>query len=93
MAKRKQYIVCASIRQNGIIICGARHFDTLMHNTIRSLDSSIKLRVNKWEQGFIDQFGKYLSREEAFKIAKENGQEIDMDRNSHNYKLYSEGLY
>lgn len=93
MSKRKQYIVCSAIRQNGIVICGARHFDKIMHNQIKCLDKSIDIKVNKWEQGFIDQFGKFLTRKEAFDIAIENGQKIDPNRNSNDIILYSEGLY
>lgn len=44
-------------------------------------------------QGFVDQFGNYLTRKQALYIVVENGQEINWDRNGSTTELYSEGLY
>jgi hypothetical protein len=44
------------------------------------------------EQGFIDQFGKFLTREEAWVIASENGQ-IRRQVGGDQSRLYSENLY
>lgn len=44
------------------------------------------------DQGFIDQYNNWWSREDAYIIAKFNDQ-IDHDRNGHDHELFSEGLY
>lgn len=88
---RKQIIVCSAIRQNDLIVCGARHFDKVMNNVAKLLDSSFK--ANGWEQGFIDQFGVFLDRFEALEVCKMSGQSIDFDRNGKFDRLFSEGLY
>ena len=89
-------IVCAAIRNNrGEIICGVRHYDTIMHGQIRGR--------SKWnhqttigeppriEQGFVDRMGKFHSRRDAWAIAYKAGQVI---KNTPNKGiLYSEDLY
>ena len=91
MDKPKQRVVCAAIRnKEGKIICGARHYDGIMHSQIISDGGNWIVA----DQGFIDQFGNYLTRHEAYKIAKINGQIIrDHEDADHNQKLYSENLY
>lgn len=65
------YIVCAACRDaNGFIITGARHFDSIMRQVIKACN----LKFTGWEQGFIDQFGKFYNRKDAWKIADFNGQ-------------------
>ena len=85
----RQVIVCAAIKnKSGDIICGARHYDPIMSNQIRT-------STHDWfccEQGFIDQFGNFLSREEAFYIAKNKNQIIRKCGGDEN-KLFSENLY
>ena len=50
-----------------------------------------KLLDNTEEQGFIDQFGKFYNRKDAYIIAKENGQIIrDLGETD---ELFSEHLY
>ncbi len=44
------------------------------------------------DQGFIDQYTNWWSREDAFIIANAAGQ-INFDRNGSDCELYSEGLY
>lgn len=87
-------VVCAAIRnkKNGRIITGARHYDSLMIATINySKEDWDKPR--DVEQGFIDQYGNFLTREEAFIIASENNQIIRKCGSEHSGKLYSENLY
>lgn len=63
-------IVCAANRYGDIIICGARHFDSIMHSAIDSLDEHLSPKCpSEWEQGFIDTWGEFLNRQEAWKIA------------------------
>lgn len=87
----KRTIVCAAIRnENGRIICGARHYDGIMHSQI--LASNDDWTKNYIEQGFIDQKGIFLTRNEAYIIAKENNQIIHRCGGD-NEKLFSENLY
>lgn len=92
MSKR---IVCAAIRNSkGRIITGARHYDGIMHTTLNYCTDHLD-----WEdpsqitQGFIDQRGNFLTREEAFDIAEANEQIIRLCGNEDKRKLCSENLY
>lgn len=97
--KPRRYVVCAALRNSeGEIICGARHFDGVMHHQLLNLLSprvcqSWELRESI-EQGFIDQFGAFMDRKDAMFVAKNSGQHIDFERNGGDRDtLYSEGLY
>jgi len=87
--KPQQIVVCAAIRTTGgLIICGARHCDKVMRRQATAAGVNLKSP----EQGFIDQFGDYLTREEALKIAvKTTG--VNFQRNGSETELFSEGLY
>lgn len=87
-----KYIVCAAIQDsNGIIVCGARHFDHIMVNTIENLK---KFDLTRITQGFIDQFGNFLSREEALEIAtKANQVNTRKPKTNPITQLFSEDLY
>lgn len=82
-------IACAAIRnKEGIIICSARHFDTIMHGQIES-------SFHDWknvDQGFINQRGEYLTREEAWVIAT-TAKQIIQRCGGDEEKLFSENLY
>lgn len=75
-------IVCAANRHQatGLIICGARHWDSVMRATIRYSLSRLSYRLfgapskGRWDQGFIDQHGKWYTRTEAWVVAQANGQ-------------------
>lgn len=98
-------IVCAAIHyddkaehthqpiniKTGVVICGMRH-----HNCFYTLYALTKTNApdkkfySKTMQGFLTSHNRYVSRNEAFKIAMENGQ----IENLHGRKeLYSEDLY
>lgn len=68
--KPQRFVVCAAMRKNGVIVCGARHFDPIMRRQI-ALNG---MGHTDWEQGFIDQFGEFLTREEAWKVADAAGE-------------------
>ena len=89
-------IVCAAIRAEGIVIIGARHFDSLMNDAIDRFfnpDEFLQLqRLNKVEQGFIDQYRNFYNRAEAKKIAEAQGQIIRSCGGDFN-ELFSENLY
>jgi hypothetical protein len=87
---RDQVVVCAAnIFPNGLILCGARHWDKVM----RAQADACGCKGGTEKQGFIDQFGKFLTRAEAMEIVKANGQKFDYNRNGDNSDLFSEGLY
>lgn len=76
-------------RSDGMIIAGPRHYDGFMRKQIEANGGR-----DEWlgcEQGFIDQYGEFLNRQEAWNIAVERGQ---IFRNvSVDGTLYSENLY
>lgn len=93
-----EFIVCAACKHPtlDLMAVGARHWDVTMRTQFKSFDPSLPNMKSTayWEQGFINQFGDFLTREESMKIAKNGGQRIDINRcgGSEN-TLYSEGLY
>lgn len=99
-------VVCAACQwtlheyySEPIIILGARHFDKLMHEAVASFNSDTPtwrtLVGGKEVQGFIDQWGVFMDRQEAWKVAEAAGQILYRcggDR-AHGGALYSENLY
>lgn len=85
----KKIIVCAAIRCEGHIVCGARHYDDIMRKCLRWLG----ITYGEHEQGFIDQYGNFYNRKEAMEVVKESGQSFDKERNVKEDELFSEGLY
>lgn len=94
----RRRVVCAALRaQNGRLLLGIRHYSRDMHEQIsHRADGHLFKHIHDPDQGFVDQFGVYMTREEAYGIALESGQlwrpeacgsSID------GHKLYSEGLY
>ena len=82
-------IVCAANRfENGPLLIGARHFDQHMHVQANYL--GVK-GTEPHEQGFIDQYGRFYSRKDAWGIAEKNGQIIR--RCGCDGELFSENLY
>lgn len=87
-------IVCAANRCGSIIVLGVRHYDTIMTRTFEQLNLA-KFSWYKAEQGFIDKDGKFLTREQAWKIASDAGQinyRVGGDT-ANGGALYSENLY
>ena len=91
MALSPAKIVCAAMRnENGLIICGPRHYHSVMYPILDILGKKFK-----WEQGFVDQHGVFYNRQDAWKIAVENNQ-IFRRVGGDEVKggtLYSENLY
>lgn len=103
-------VVCAANRYTVLIpetgdeyfvVTGARHYDTWMHQQIDAIDEYFWSCKKTEEQGFIDNRGNFLSREDAWVLAKQNNQILrrvggdeftDEDGTIHN-RLYSENLY
>lgn len=88
--RTQRRVVCAALRKFDIIVIGARHYDPLMRAHIAHLGSETWSTA---EQGFIDQHGKYMSREEAFEVATAAGQILEKTGYVNKPVLYSEDLY
>ena len=70
----KEFILCAAIDYNGVIVCGHRHGDCyeIIEKLCGDIDTD-KLPDRK-KQGFLTSENRYVSREEAWDIAKANNQ-------------------
>lgn len=91
-------VVCAAIRAaDGELLLGIRHYSRDMHRQMEQRMDGAKFnnRLDE-DQGFVDQDGVFMSREEAYQVA-DKGLQIrwpsacGMGLNGP--KLYSEGLY
>ena len=92
-SSRTRVVVCAANRYGDLIIPSARHHDKVMNEVIKAI-GWIKHTGVEVEQGFIDQFGGFMTREEALIVVKQSGQPFDVTRNGGNGRdLYSEGVY
>lgn len=81
-------VVCAANRgySNKQIVLGVRHHDSIMNNQIDHSKHVV------WEQGFIDNKGNFLTREEAYTVAFDAGQIIRRCGGDEG-RLFSENLY
>lgn len=96
-----QRVVCAATRFKSrrtnvtIVIPSVRHWDYYTHAYLDELTNSDSTVWEEESQGFLDNKGNYLTRTEAWKVAKAAGQIIHRcggdDRNGGT--LYSENLY
>lgn len=93
-------IVCAAIRFNilnegvveQLVVTGVRHYDTLMHKVLSRLDDYYWSCKTLEEQGFVDNRGNFLSREEALEVAYA-AKQVRSNKCSPVHKLFSEDLY
>lgn len=79
-------VVCAALRDiNGTIICGPRHWDSICRASSK----------DGWTQGFVDQRGVFMTREEAWKVAEAAGQILRIcgGETVNGGRLFSENLY
>lgn len=88
---KERLIVCAAVRSKvtGKIFLGVRHNDGFMSGLMRL---SSQTQEGRWESGFIDQKGMFLTRQEAWAVAKAAGQ-IRNPSFGDDGTLYSEHLY
>lgn len=85
MSDKRQVIVCAANQEpSGNLILGVRHCDMIMH--------SHRTDLRHTEQGFIDNFGNFLTREQAWVVAEAAGQ-IKYRVGGDTKRLFSENLY
>lgn len=98
-------VVSACNRFHDFQIMGCRHWDMTMHATASALGMDVKDghdNVHAYaiengspyeEQGFVDQWGWYMSREEAYIVADRMGQILPHRANISSTTLFSEMLY
>ena len=95
VAETQRRVVCAANRHHKtkIVFCSARHFDSTMRTQIRRANLDMREQSDTlFEQGFIDQFGVFMTREEALTVALAAGQRIYRCGGDET-RLYSENLY
>ena len=85
-------MVCAANLVNGLIICGARHGDSVMLAQVDLLGDAYSFYSDELVQGFIDQLGVFLTREQAWDVAIAAGQILRRCGGDEGC-LYSENLY
>lgn len=78
--------------QKPLIVCGVRHQDSLMWAMKDAMDEYLLSQVIGEEQGFVDQYGTFHTREEAHKIATKQNQ-FFRRCGGDEFRLYSENLY
>ncbi|SRR5258708_940532 len=91
-------VVCAALRaHDGTILVGIRHYSQDMHEQIAHRNDSYRFEhLLDFDQGFVDQYGVYMTREEAYKVASAANQIVRPEACGEGLdgrKLYSEGLY
>jgi len=96
--RARRRVVCAAIRaKDGDVLLGIRHYSEDMHEQISKRVDGDKFKGLLDEtQGFVDQHGVFMSREEAFEVALKAEQQIfehNCGKGLNGMKLYSEGLY
>ncbi len=97
--RTQRRVVCAAIRAaDGDVLLGIRHYSADMHRQIEARRDGAKFKQRMDEdQGFVDQRGGFMTREEAYAVADEAGQVWDWRACGNaldgGRKLYSEGLY
>lgn len=87
----KRKVICAACRKDGIVLAGARHFDAVMISQANATEPKPKGYYTDAEQGFIDQFGVFMTREDAWIVAEKQNQ-ICMNPTIPG-TLFSEDLY
>jgi hypothetical protein len=84
-------VVCAAVLYPcGTMLVGPRHFDATM--LVQYHRFGLKVIEPESVQGFVDQWGAFMTRKEAHKVASEQGQ-IRHRCGGDEGQLFSENLY
>lgn len=75
---------------DGTLLVGPRHFDAVMMAQYRS--AGIKAGEDESICGFVDQWGQFMTREDAHEVATREGQ-IRFRCDGDEERLFSENLY
>lgn len=99
MDRSVRRVVCAAIRAaDGELLLGIRHYSPDMRRQIeRRIDGGKFIGRMDKDQGFVDQWGQWMSRAEAYQVAVATDRltfptEAVKSMDGH-MKLFSEGLY
>ena len=91
---KNEFIICAAVNYDGTIVCGRRHKDCYLTAESLLKKQNVPQFADRENQGFMTSTGRYVTRAEAFKIAKANNQIIHkMFDNDSEGSLTSEDLY
>lgn len=94
-ATKSRRIVCAACRSSktGLMVLGPRHMDNVMRLHVELTPDHTYHDFD--EQGFIDQWGVYMDRQEAWNVAEASNQIVHRCGGDTNKggTLYSENLY
>lgn len=83
-------VVCAAVRySNGKVLTGARHFGPMMREQHRAMGISAEERV--LDQGFLDQWDVFMTRQEALEVAQAAQQILEKTHPAD--RLFSEDIY
>jgi len=96
-----------NIEFSSLILVGIRHWDKIMCDQLEKVIAieqsqnspdckdfiKKKYKTSNFIQGFLDNSGNFLTREEAYKVAKAANQIIEKTGGEGNVILYSEDLY
>src|SRR5689334_19485237 len=98
METNQRRVACAAIRaMDGSLLLGIRHYGEDMHIQILARRDGGKFEQRLGDdQGFVDQYGVYMTREEAYQVALAAGQIVYPERcgnGLYGKKLFSEALY
>ena len=74
------------------MVVGPRHYDQVMHEQLKLIDRDSSWKNGNTIQGFIDQYGVFMDRKEAWIVATNAGQIIKRVGGD-GEELYSENLY
>lgn len=92
-------IVCAAVQFDCnpvVTLVGLRHWDKLMATQFNAFKILYGPLLNRGTgvQGFLDNKGEFLTRDQAMEVVELNSQLFSFDRNgSQDRELYSEGIY
>lgn len=96
-ANNERRVVCAAILYptSDVLIVGPRHGDEVMRHQLNRFEGDQRPPHQDGIQGFIDQWGVFMDRKEAFLIAQAAGQLRSHRATAEgaNPTLYSEDLY
>jgi hypothetical protein len=88
----ERFVVCAANKYGDLIFIGVRHFCPVMCFNMQHYDIPALRKVRGEVQGFIDQYGVFMDRTEAAKVAAAAGQ-LDRYGDVKPELLFSEDLY
>jgi hypothetical protein len=87
-----QRVICAAMqnKHTRVVLCSVRHYDGIIHMALNNYLTDHN--PEDWIQGFVDNKGNFLTREEAHKVASAANQ-IIRRCGGDEVRLFSENLY